>query len=66
MINNYRKLILIVTYMPKKSLIRIIQKDSKGRQKLSFPLEVGWNAGDVIKYEKIDENSVLMKRLHTS
>jgi hypothetical protein len=48
-----------------KALVRILQKDTNGRQKLSFPLDVGWKVGDVVRYEKIDENSVVLKRLHT-
>ncbi|HEY9245286.1 MAG TPA: hypothetical protein VIO11_00415 [Candidatus Methanoperedens sp.] len=52
--------------MPKmKVKTRIVQNDSNGRQKLSFPIEMGWNVGDVVQYEKIDENSVVLKRLHT-
>lgn len=50
--------------MPKlKAKIRIIQNDN-GRQKISFPLDVGWSVGDIIKYEKLDENSVVLRRLH--
>lgn len=50
--------------MPKlKAKIRIIQNDN-GRQKISFPSDLGWNVGDIIKYEKLDENSVILRRLH--
>ena len=51
--------------MPKMKVpVRIIQNDTKGRQKLSFPIDIGWHVGDVILYEKTDENSVVLKRLH--
>jgi hypothetical protein len=51
--------------MPKmKVKIRILQNDTKERQKLSFPIEIGWQVGVVIRYEKTDENSVILKRLH--
>jgi hypothetical protein len=50
--------------MPKmKVKIRILQNDN-GRQKMSFPIEIGWQVGDVIHYEKTNENSVVLKRLH--
>jgi hypothetical protein len=50
--------------MPKmKAKIRIIQNDSKGKQKISFPSELGWNVGDVVRYQKSDENTVVLKRL---
>jgi hypothetical protein len=52
--------------MPKmKVKIRILQNDAKGRQKLSFPTDVGWHVGDVVEYEKKDENTILLKRLHS-
>lgn len=47
-----------------KTKVRIIQNDANGRQKISFPVEVGWQVGDVIKYEKLDEHKVVLKRLH--
>ncbi len=51
--------------MPKlKANVRIIQNDN-GRQKLSFPLQVGWHIGDVVLFEKVDEHKVVLKRLHT-
>ncbi len=51
--------------MPKmKKNIRIIQNDANGRLKLSFPLEVGWQVGDVVLYIKEDEHKVVLKRLH--
>jgi hypothetical protein len=51
--------------MPKmKTKVRIIQNDTNGRQKLSFPIDIGWHVGDVIQYEKMDEVSVVLKRLH--
>lgn len=43
--------------------IRILQEDRKDLLKLHFPKEIGWKPRDVIKWDKIDENTVVLKRL---
>ena len=44
--------------------IRIIQKSSSQKSMLiSIPKETGWNAGDAVKFDKIDDNTIILKRL---
>ncbi len=45
--------------------IRIIQKSSSLKSwLLSLPKdETGWDVGDVVRYEKINDNTITLKRL---
>ncbi len=48
-----------------KQPVRILQKSSKKAIFINLSEEdTGWRAGDVIKYEKVDDDTIILKRMH--
>ncbi len=45
--------------------IRIVQRASKASICITLSTdETGWHDGDVIRYEKQDEDTIILKRMH--
>ena len=45
--------------------VRILQKSSSSKSwLLSLPKdETGWDVGDVVRYKKVDDNTIVLKKL---
>ncbi len=48
-----------------KRPVRIVQRSTRDSLLINLPREdTGWNDGDVIRYEIVDADTILIKRMH--